>query len=54
MKSWTDAGNFVYGGIPSVVFGPGKLAVAHTPWENVEISDVVAATKVLYHIIEKV
>lgn len=54
MKSWTDAGNFVYGDIPSVVFGPGKLAVAHTPWENVEISEVVAATKVLYQLILEV
>jgi len=54
IKSWTDAGNLVSGGIPSVVFGPGKLAVAHTPWEYVELNEVVAATKVLYHVIEEV
>ncbi|HEX3035243.1 MAG TPA: M20/M25/M40 family metallo-hydrolase [Thermodesulfobacteriota bacterium] len=54
MRSWTDAGNFVYGGIPSVVFGPGKLAVAHTPWENVEVSEVVAAVKILYQLILEV
>jgi acetylornithine deacetylase/succinyl-diaminopimelate desuccinylase-like protein len=52
IKSWTDAGNLVSGGIPSIVFGPGKLAVAHTPWEHVELSEVVAATRVIYHIIE--
>lgn len=54
IKSWTDAGHLVSSGIPSVVFGPGKLAVAHTPWEHVELNEVVAATKVIYHIIEEV
>jgi acetylornithine deacetylase/succinyl-diaminopimelate desuccinylase len=54
IRSWTDAGYLVSGGIPSVVFGPGELAVAHTPWENVELSEVIAATKVLYHVIEEV
>ncbi|HEX9830949.1 MAG TPA: M20/M25/M40 family metallo-hydrolase [Thermodesulfobacteriota bacterium] len=52
IKSWTDAGNLVVGGIPSIVFGPGKLAVAHTPWEYVELNEVVATTKVIYHIIQ--
>jgi acetylornithine deacetylase/succinyl-diaminopimelate desuccinylase len=54
IKSWTDAGNLVSGGIPSVVFGPGRLAVAHTPYEHVELNEVVAATKVLYHVIEEI
>ncbi len=54
IKSWTDAGHLVSGGIPSVVFGPGKLAVAHTPWEHVELDEVIAAVKVLYQIIEDV
>ncbi len=54
MKSWTDAAYLVSGGIPSVVFGPGKLAVAHTPWENVELNKVVAAAKILYYAIEEV
>ena len=51
IKSWTDAGNLVSGGIPSVVFGPGKLAVAHTPYEHVDLNEVVAMTKVLFEII---
>lgn len=54
IKSWTDAANLVSGGIPSVVFGPGKLAVAHTPSENVELSEVAAAAKVLYQLILEV
>ncbi|MGH7889394.1 MAG: M20/M25/M40 family metallo-hydrolase, partial [Thermodesulfobacteriota bacterium] len=54
IKSWTDAGHLVSRGIPSVVFGPGKLAVAHTPWEHVELDEVVGAVKVLYQIIEDV
>ncbi len=53
MKSWTDAGHLSDGGIPSVVFGPGKLAVAHTPWEHVELGEVVAAARVLYYALEE-
>ena len=54
IKSWTDAGNLVSGGIPSVVFGPGKLAVAHTPYEHVDLNEVVAMTKVLFETIRLV
>ncbi|RMF91642.1 MAG: M20 family peptidase [Nitrospinota bacterium] len=47
MPSWTDAEYLLAGGIPSVVFGPGDLAVAHTAWEHVEIQSVVDTVKVL-------
>lgn len=47
MKSWTDAENFYAVGIPTVIFGPGKLKDAHTPWENVAIDEIVKSYKVL-------
>ena len=47
MKSWTDAEELHAAGIPSVVFGPGRLAVAHTPGEHVEVRAVVDAARVL-------
>lgn len=53
MKSWTDAEHLYASGIPSVVFGPGKLALAHTRWEHVELNEVVKAASVLYHAIEE-
>ena len=42
---WTDAsliGN--YGKIPTLVFGPGELAVAHSPWEKVSVEELRLAT----------
>jgi acetylornithine deacetylase len=53
IKSWTDAGYLVLSGIPSVVFGPGKLSVAHTPWEYVDLDEVEAAARVLRVVIEE-
>ncbi|CAD7783066.1 MAG: hypothetical protein KCCBMMGE_01686 [Candidatus Methanoperedenaceae archaeon GB37] len=36
MNAWTDAANLFKKGIPSVVFGVGDLALAHTADEHVE------------------
>lgn len=36
-----------YGKIPSVIFGPGNLEVAHTNHEHVGVNEVVLATKIL-------
>lgn len=47
MQSWTDAENLFSRGIPAVVFGPGRLEVAHTPDERISIAEIVAAAKVL-------
>ncbi len=47
IRSWTDAENLVSAGIPSVVFGPGRLAVAHTAFEHVELQQVADAARVL-------
>jgi len=47
IRSWTDAENLVSAGIPAVVFGPGRLAVAHTAFEHVEVRQVAEAARVL-------
>lgn len=53
MPSWTDAANLVQKGIPTVVFGAGDLAVAHSDREAVALSDLEALTRVLIRLIEK-
>lgn len=44
---FTDAGVLSAGGIPSVVFGPGDIAQAHTPDEWIALSQLERATAVL-------
>lgn len=51
MKSWTDAENLVDAGIPAIIFGPGDLKIAHTPWENIAVAEVEAAARVLAHLL---
>ncbi len=43
----TEAGLYQVAGIPSVVWGPGDIAVAHRPDEFVEVSDLEACVAVL-------
>ena len=41
-KAWTDAGLLSsYGKIPVLVYGPGKLEVAHTSREAIDIDQAV-------------
>jgi acetylornithine deacetylase/succinyl-diaminopimelate desuccinylase-like protein len=47
MKSWTNAENFYAAGVPAVVWGPGKLAVAHTPREHIDVREILVAAQVL-------
>ena len=47
IKSWTDAENYHAVGVPAVVWGPGRLAVAHTPREHIRISELADAAGVL-------
>jgi acetylornithine deacetylase len=44
----TDAAPLAAGGIPSVVFGPGDIAQAHTADEWVELTQVEQAAEILY------
>lgn len=43
----SDAGQFGGRGIPTVVFGPGDVALAHAPNEHVRVADVATAAQVL-------
>ncbi|MGB9887447.1 MAG: M20 family metallopeptidase [Moorellales bacterium] len=47
IKSWTDAENYHAVGVPAAVWGPGRLAVAHTPREHIRISELADAAGVL-------
>jgi acetylornithine deacetylase ArgE len=44
----TDASSIAQAGIPSVVFGPGDIAQAHTADEWIEIGQIDQAAEVLY------
>jgi acetylornithine deacetylase len=47
----TDAGIYNVAGIPTVVFGPGDIAQAHTASEFIEISQVVTAEAIIRRIL---
>ena len=47
----TDASSLAEAGIPSVVFGPGDIAKAHTADEWVDLSEVEQASDILYRMI---
>jgi len=53
MPSWTDAENLAYYGIPSVVFGPGRLAACHTARERVSLRDIEGASRVLFNLVDR-
>ncbi|MCS7216405.1 MAG: M20/M25/M40 family metallo-hydrolase [Candidatus Bipolaricaulota bacterium] len=47
MPSWTDAANLVRKGVPTVVFGAGDLAIAHTWHEAVSLAELELLARVL-------
>jgi acetylornithine deacetylase len=48
MNAWADAANLArYGGVPSVLFGPGTKDLAHSENETVEVADLVKGAKVV-------
>ena len=47
----TDASTIAQGGIPSVVFGPGDIAQAHTCDEWVSLDEVEMASEILYRLV---
>ena len=49
----TDAGVYNGAGIPTVVFGPGDIAQAHTDAEFIELQQVELAAKILQDLIVK-
>ena len=48
MPYGTDASTLALAGIPSVVFGPGDIAQAHTADEWIELSQIDQAAEVLF------
>lgn len=46
-SAWTDAANLARKGLPSVVYGAGELALAHSPEEAVRLSDLIDLRDVL-------
>ena len=46
MPGFTDAALLQQAGIPSVVFGPGDLTLAHSDGESIPVSELVQATRV--------
>jgi acetylornithine deacetylase len=46
----TDASTLSLAGIPSVVFGPGDIALAHTHDESVPLSEVEQAAEILFRL----
>ena len=46
---FSDAGVLAAAGIPSVLFGPGDIAQAHTPDEWIEVSQLERAKDLLLH-----
>ena len=46
----TDASTLAAAGIPSVVFGPGDIARAHTCDEWVPLDEVAQAAEILYRL----
>ncbi len=45
--AWTDGALLsAFGGIPTLILGPGDLAVAHSPEESVEIAQVIEAARI--------
>ncbi len=51
---WTDGALISkYMKIPTVVFGPGDIALAHTAEEKIEINDLVKSVEVYTHIADK-
>ena len=53
MPFWTDAALLSQkGGIPSVVFGPGKVEDAHTKDEKLELSQLYSAIEIFHKTIQ--
>jgi acetylornithine deacetylase len=46
----TDASTIANAGVPTVVFGPGDIARAHTPDEWISIDEVERASEILYRL----
>ena len=47
VPAWTDAHNFVdFGGAEALVFGPGSIDTAHTPEEQIDVTEIAECARV--------
>lgn len=51
MPAWTDAALLNDAGIPTICFGPGDIALAHSAEEYVPVAEIDAATDVLEQLV---
>jgi len=52
MPSWTDASNLLRKGLTSVIFGAGRLSVAHSDREALPIPQLLEMTSILRELID--
>ncbi len=49
--AWTDGALLSgYAGIPTIILGPGELALAHSPRESVPVSEITEAARIYAHL----
>ena len=53
LSAWTDAALLNEAGIPTVCFGPGDIALAHSAEEFVPVDDIERATRVLTRVVRE-
>jgi acetylornithine deacetylase/succinyl-diaminopimelate desuccinylase-like protein len=52
MSGVCDAMMFnLHSNTPAIIFGPGDVAIAHSPDEYIEIDELVRAAKIMAHLI---
>ena len=49
----TDAGIYNRAGIPTIVFGPGDIAHAHTHNESIDLAELHAASSIIHHLLSQ-
>ncbi|XPP27275.1 MAG: M20 family metallopeptidase [Leucobacter sp.] len=47
LTAGSDAGYYGELGIPTVLFGPGEMALAHSPDERIEVTEVIASAAII-------
>ena len=48
---WSEKSFLASLGVPGVYFAPGDISNCHTPFEHVEIDELIAATRTLAHFV---
>ncbi len=51
-QAWTDAVNIIKRGKKAIVYGAGNISLAHSPFENVEPTELIELTKSLFNLLK--